>query len=207
MTRTCLTLGVLVLTGGWQAAVAAEAETRTFQIRIDGKPAGEYRMAIREEGGTTTVTGEADVRVRYLIYTYTYSYRGTETWKDGRLQRLDSRANDDGKPFQVSAAVEGDRLRVNANGFERRVRPDVWTTTYWRLAAAKFRNQAVTLLDADTGREINAVLQYVGDQALPPPGRCRPVPITASPAASKWSCGTTLRSGSSARSPSRTGTA
>src|SRR5207249_2066538 len=52
-------------------------------------------------------------------------------------------------------------LRVTVNGTERVTRPDVWTTTYWRLADAKFRNQDVPLLDGDTGRDLTAKLQYV----------------------------------------------
>ena len=167
MTRVLLRLAVpFLLACPHAAAAAAEVETRTFHVKIDGKPAGNYQMTIRHDNGTYTVTGEANVRLSYLIYRYTYTYAGTEVWKDGRLQRLDSNTNDDGKRFAVTAVADGDLVRVHANGTEHRSRPDVWTTTYWRLADAKLRNQAVTLLDADTGRDIRATLRYVGTQAL-----------------------------------------
>jgi hypothetical protein len=148
-------------------AGAADSERRDFNILVDGKRAGAYHLTItRADDGTYTATAQANVRVSYLVYTYTYSYQGTEVWKAGRLVSLSSSTNDDGKRFQVSAATDGTNLRVTVNGQEHATRPDVWTTTYWRLPDPKFRNQAVPLLDADTGRDINATLQCVGAEAI-----------------------------------------
>lgn len=154
-------------------AGAPQVETRNFAISIDGKPAGDYHMTIRLDNGLYLISGQADVKVRYLggVYTYVYSYNGNEVWKDGRLQRLETASNDNGKKFSVSALVDGNTLRVKVNGQERRCRPDVWTTSYWFLAAANFRNQAVPLLDVDTGREIAAQLQFVGNSAIKVSGK------------------------------------
>jgi hypothetical protein len=160
-------LGVLMLLTGSTPARAADSERRDFNILVDGKRAGAYHLAITHgDDGTDTVTAQANVRVSYLIYTYSYAYQGTEVWKAGRLVSLNSSSNDDGKRFQVSAAADGARLRVTVNGTEHATRPDVWTTTYWRLPDAKFRNQDVPLLDADTGRDIGASLQCVGAEAI-----------------------------------------
>src|SRR5207253_660929 len=107
--------------------------------------------------------GQVDVHVRFaLVVNYKYTYRGTETWKDDRLFRLDSTCDDDGQRYTVHAEADGNRLRVTVNGAERAVRPDVWTTSCWRLPPAQYRNAALVLLDADTGREIAGRLQYVG---------------------------------------------
>src|SRR5262249_26152493 len=101
-----------------------------------------------------------------LIYKYQYTYRGTENWKDGRLLKLESTCNDDGKQFAVSAWADGSVLRVRSTGQERQTRWDVWTTTYWHTPDVRFHNQAVPLLDADTGKDIGAPCQYVGTQQL-----------------------------------------
>ncbi len=163
MTISRQILCLLALAGPIPAtAVGAEQETRHFSISIDGKPAGSYALSIHHDQGTFTVTGNANVRHRVLIITYTYTYNGKEVWKDGRLQSLDSQTNDDGKQFAVSARAEGNALRVTSNGQQRLTRPDVWTTSYWRLAPVQFRNQTAQLIDADTGRDIAATLQYVG---------------------------------------------
>jgi hypothetical protein len=154
---------VVLLVTQVNRVTAADTETRDFTVLIDDKRAGDYHMTItRQDDGTVAMIGQADVRISYFIKTFTYTYRGTEIWKDGRLLRLDSSTNDDGKRYALSAVSDGQAVRVKVNGVEHATRPDVWVTTYWRLADAKFRNQAVPLLDADTGKDINATLQYVG---------------------------------------------
>ncbi len=148
-------------------AAAADRETREFAVRVDGRSGGTNQMVIsRQDDGTETVDCTASVSVNYLLVRYRYTYSGTEVWKNGRLHHLRSVTNDDGKNFDVTAWADGDGLRVRVNNRERTTRWDVWTTTYWKLADAKFRNQGVPLLDADTGKDINAVLRYVGPESV-----------------------------------------
>jgi hypothetical protein len=144
---------------------AADAEVRDFAIWVDGKRGGEYHMTIQaQDDGTISMGGQADVRLSFLagLKVYTYTYRGTEVWKDGKLVSFTSNSNDDGKQLWVNAAAEANGLRVKSSGGERVTRADAWVTTYWRLPTANQRNGAVPLIDGDTGRDINANLQYVG---------------------------------------------
>jgi Family of unknown function (DUF6134) len=154
-------VGLAVLLPGF--AAAADTETRDFAVHIDNKPAGDYHMTItRQDDGSATMTGQADIRCTfYFVKTYTYTYRGTEVWKGGRLLRLDSTCDDDGKKYTVNAVADGPMLRVKANDRTHNARGEVWVTSYWCLPSMDQRNRAVPLLDADTGRDINATLQYV----------------------------------------------
>jgi hypothetical protein len=163
-----LMAGISVLVSGVSGAAAATVEYRDFAIAVDGKPAGDYHLTITaQDNGTHVVTGKANVTVRVkLVYTYTYAYSGTEVWQGRRLLRLDSTCTDDGKSFAVTAAAEANGLRVRVNRQERMSRPDVWTTTYWQLPEVRFRNGAVPLLDADTGRPIDGRMQYLGTTQL-----------------------------------------
>lgn len=157
----CLTLTVLTLMGG--SLAAAGVENRDFTIFVDGKAAGNYRMTIQNQAnGTVVMTGHAKVTVKKFFITYTYTYNGGETWLANRLVRLDSKTDDDGKKFEVTATAEGNNLRVKVNNQERLERWDVWTTSYWRLPDAKFRNGGIPLLDADTGKFIAGRLREVG---------------------------------------------
>jgi hypothetical protein len=160
-----------VLLGG--AARAAELETRDFALRVDGKPAGQAHMTIhKQDDGTTQVSCDTDVEVRILVVKkYTYSYRGREVWKDGRLQRFASRTDDDGKQFTVSAAAEEGGLRLKVNGEERLVSADSWLTSYWTLPQPKLRDGAIPLIDADTGRDLECRLQFIGAEDVPVAGR------------------------------------
>jgi len=156
--------GILML--GLPQARAADKETRSFTISVDGKPAGTYQMEIqRQDDGTVTLVAQSDVRVTVLaVPVYTYSYRGQEVWKDGRLQHLVSSGKEKGKDFSVKADVDGAGLRVVANGKEHTTRPDVWTTSCWQLPMAQYRNNAVPLLGCDTGADLAGQLQFVGTE-------------------------------------------
>jgi hypothetical protein len=153
-------LAVLVLAG---STPAADNEVRQYATSVDGKLAGSYTMTVgRRDDGSITMQGRADILLKFFggLRVYRYDYVGTEVWKDGRLQQLDSQTNDDGKQYRVSVSRDGDHLDVSVNGQARPVRGDVWVTTYWR-----FPEKAVTpmrLLDADTGRELTGTMQQVG---------------------------------------------
>jgi hypothetical protein len=143
-----------------------KSEVRHFHVAIEGKPAGTYQMDIRvDSDGTETMIGSAHVNLKsYLIYNYRYQYSGTEVWRNGRLVQLESTTDDDGKKFNVIALPDPKTgmLLVRANNAQQPVRPDVWTTTYWRLASPQFRGKGVPLLDSDTGKYMEGTLQALG---------------------------------------------
>jgi Family of unknown function (DUF6134) len=157
----------LVLAGAGRAA-AADTEVRDFSIKVDGKAAGEYHMAIRQQqDGTTAMSATSDVRVTVLLVTaYTYSYRGQEVWKNGKLQRLESAGKENSKAFAVSVSPEGDGLRVKANGQEKVIGSNVWTTSCWQLPNTAVQNQAVSLMGCDNGQVSAGQLQYVGPERI-----------------------------------------
>ncbi|MCI0461176.1 MAG: DUF6134 family protein [Gemmataceae bacterium] len=162
-----LVLGVVLFASSPACGQRTEGEVREFTIQVNGKSAGTYRMTLtRHEDNTESFAGQGSVRVRLALKTYVYTFQGTERWKDGRLLELQTSTNDDGKRYEVQATAEGNTLRLRVNGQERMARGDVWPTTHWRLADARFHNQPVPLLDADTGKEYLGRLQYLGVKQL-----------------------------------------
>lgn len=151
---------------------ASGLQTREFSIIVDGKERGKSQMSIsRRPDGTEVMSGRAEVRIKYLVYTYQYSSRATETWKDGRLQQLENSANYGGKEYVVNAVATEDGLNVKVNGQERTARPDVWVTSYWKLPDPKYRNQSLPLLNGDTGRDIRGALERVGTEKITVAGK------------------------------------
>jgi hypothetical protein len=149
-------------------ARAAEVETREFQVLVDGKNAGTAQMTIKkQEDGVIIMTCDTDIKVKVLIKTYSYSYRGQEKWKDGRLQQFDSTCNDDGRLYNIAAVADGAQLRLKVNQHESTVRGDVWLSSYWRQPDNARINQAVPVLEADTGKEIEVRVGYVGQEQRP----------------------------------------
>ena len=160
---------IFAFLSGIGSACAADAESRIFRVTVDGKNAGTYTMSISaEKDGVITMTGQAEIKVKYVggLYTYRYSYYGEETWKDGRLHKFASRCNDDGKEFEVSAASDGKELRLKANGKETKSHVDSWLTSYWRLPGAAVRKGELALIDADTGRLMTAKMELVANEKL-----------------------------------------
>jgi hypothetical protein len=164
-TRCLLAAGLFLCV---PATRAADAETRTFTVFVDDKATGEARM-IFETGDDGVIVVRCDTAIKVKIgpfKAYGYKYRGQETWKGGRLQRFESSCDDDGTQYAVSAAADGDGLRVRVNGVERDARADVWLTSYWKQPDGKLIDKPVPLLDADTGRDLTARVQLIGTQNL-----------------------------------------
>jgi hypothetical protein len=162
-----LLAGVLLLGPGMPgAAQAADIETRDFNVAVDGKLAGEVHMTIqRHDNGTIQVRCDTDIHVSFaLIGAYKFIYRGHETWKDRRLQRLDSTTDDNGKLYNVKAVAEPGGLRVRVNNVERIARPEVWLTSYWSLPDPKLRSGEIPLIDADTGKDLKGKLEFVATE-------------------------------------------
>jgi hypothetical protein len=168
-----LLAGAGVLPPGLSVAAAAEVESRDFSILVDGKKSGAYHWTLSlHEDGTATLAAQSDVRVTLVgVPVYTYSYRGQEVWKGGRLQRFQSSGKENSRTFAVSARAEGEVLRVTADGKEAAVRPDVWTTSCWRLPDPAFRNGPVPLLGCDNGQSLNGQVQFLGGEKVDVAGR------------------------------------
>jgi Family of unknown function (DUF6134) len=158
-------VGCVVLGPAWSMARAADVETRDFNVFVDGKRAGAAHITIQNaDDATIGVSCDTDVTVPGLFVTYKYSYRGHEVWKDGKLLRFESNCNDDGKRYVVSAAAEDKGIRFKVNNQERIVSHNVWLTSYWARPDNKVVNQTIPLVDADTGRDLDAKVTYVGQE-------------------------------------------
>ncbi len=182
--KSLMVLGTLFL-AGVAPAVAAESEVREFTIHVDGRHAGSYQMTITsQDNGTTVMSGKADVRLKVFLKTYVYTYDGTEVWKHHRLEGFRSNSFDDGKRFQVAAEAVEKGLRVTVNGREYMTRGDAWLTSYWHLPEARYRNQAIPLVEADTGKPINGHLHYIGAERTAVAGQmqaCQHYRVTGGP--------------------------
>lgn len=155
---------------------AADPETREFTIRVDGKPSGTAVMRIEnKDDGSTVVSLDSNVTVKFLFKKYVYTCQSREVWKDKRLREFSSRCNDDGKRFQVSAEAKADGVHMRVNDRERTVKPEVWLSSYWTLPDPKLRDGAIPVVDADNGREMLARIAHIGAAQLVVGGQLRNV--------------------------------
>jgi hypothetical protein len=146
---------------------AGGEERRTFSVVVDNKPAGSHEMVVQvRDDGAEVLTSRADVAVKATLFTYKYTYSGVETWKDGRLLKLSTSTNDDGKKHTVAAEATKDGLAMKADGKESLVKGPFWLTSYSKLPSEKQRGPDILLIDADTGKLINARMEKVGVEKM-----------------------------------------
>lgn len=164
----CLAVAVC-LAGPLCPARAQQTEERDYVIYVDDKQAGSSMLKIAQmKDGTVEVSASARVKVKLLVFNaFMYSVDSHETWKDGRLVALKSSATENGKTTDVDVTASNGQLRVRVNGGEGvNHRPELWTSSYWKLADARFHNKEVPILDVDTGKELVGKLQYVGTEPI-----------------------------------------
>ncbi|MFO0969325.1 MAG: DUF6134 family protein [Gemmataceae bacterium] len=148
-------------------APASDVEKREFSILIDGKESGTSRMVVTvQDDGTTVMQGNCVVKFAKLLFSHSFEIESTEWWKDGKLIALKSKATENGKKFDVSAAADAKGIRLKINGDDRLAAADAWTTSYWKLADARFHNKAVPLLDPQDGKEYKGELKYVATESI-----------------------------------------
>jgi hypothetical protein len=131
----------VLLTAAWLCVPAAPradtppsvADAWHFEVLLDDKPIGYHDFVVRrtESGYQVEIDARFDVRI-LRIPVYTYRHTTTETWADGCLQRLDSRTDDNGSRFSVSARDTGRRITVETGEGTRTVdAPCVKSFAYW----------------------------------------------------------------------------
>jgi Family of unknown function (DUF6134) len=164
----CRRLSILTLVCLISPAWATHTETRQYSILVDGKEAGQSQITIIEQDdGRAYMTASAKVQLKGLVVNYDFTIEGQEWWKDGKLVGMKALCNDNGKRCDLLVTQQAGQLTARVNGIDRGVHPDVWTTSYWKLADARFHNKPVPLLAANTGQERAGQLQYVGSKQLP----------------------------------------
>ncbi len=175
------------------AMPAAEVESREYRILVDGKPAGSYRMTIsKQQDGSIVQAGQADVMVQVLLKKFVYSCRGQETWKNGKLIKLEASTNDDGKRYQVRVEPIGSELRVTVNGKTHMAPSAASSTSHWHLPADR-RQGDITRIDTDNGRVLAGKIFHVGRENVMASGQSMATDhyrITGTAPAELWFDGT-----------------
>ena len=153
----------------WTACVAlcgpaqAVAGDWTFRALLDGKPIGQHRFTVSEQGDERKVTSQAKFAVRFLGFTaYQYTHTAVERWRGDCLTALVARTNDDGRSVEVHAAQNGDWLDVIAGGAPETLTGCVMTFAYWNPA---MRTQT-RLLNPQTGRVETVQINRVGSGSI-----------------------------------------
>lgn len=148
-------------------AAQAQEQVWDFEVRLDGKPIGNHRFTLKQQGEEQVLSTRAAFEVRFLgLVVYRYQHEATERWRGDCLSRMDASTQDDGKPSRVQARSEAEGLRVEVQG-----KPPapalsgcVMSFAYWNPA---LRTLAPTrLLNSQNGRLETVQLARLPDAAV-----------------------------------------
>lgn len=154
-----LALSVSVAT----AAIRPAPGDLAFAVYRGDAPFGSHRIAFETRDEELHVTVEIDLAVRAAFLTlFRYTHRNREVWRDGRLVRLDTETDDDGRRHWVRARAEADGLRVESTAGTITVPPDIVPTSYWHPATV----EQTRMLDTQHGRIVEVSIDRMGSDPV-----------------------------------------
>ncbi|MEQ8708172.1 MAG: DUF6134 family protein [Rhodospirillales bacterium] len=109
-----------------------ESNRLDFTITRNGDVIGSHQVRFSRSGDQLTVQTEIAIKVTFAFITfYDYQHSATEVWRDGMLQSISARTNNDGAPEFVSIRREGDRLAGTSTRGDLDLPGDIGATSYW----------------------------------------------------------------------------
>lgn len=128
--RMCALLAGLALVAGTAAATPAEWR---FVVMLGEREIGEHRFRLEPQPeGEAQLRSEARFSVRLLGFqAFSYVHEATERWRGDCLQRIESKTEQNGRPFAVTGTREEDAFRVRTLKSSTDLPGCVMTFAYW----------------------------------------------------------------------------
>ncbi len=122
----------LVFAGQAQASATSSKEFR-FRVLLNDDEIGTHNFRVSREAGDEIVEIDADFRVTFLgITVYSYDHVNRERWRNGCLDQIDSRTDDNGDKFAVDGKDRGEDFEVSTQDGQRQLDANcVMTFAYW----------------------------------------------------------------------------
>jgi Family of unknown function (DUF6134) len=157
--RLAIAIALSACAAGASIVVAAVPEPASlangewnFRASLDGRPIGEHRFILSNEGADRQVTSEARFAVKFFgITAYRYHHRATERWRGDCLESLTATTDDDGKPSSVRLSAGDQRLQGCVMSF-----------AYWNPAIQTQSH----LLNAQTGQYEPVQVERAGSGSI-----------------------------------------
>ena len=160
--------GLAAVSGGALAQEGGGADDAprdiTFRAFRKDNDIGTHAIRFRPGGALLHVEVAIDLKVTFGFLTlYRYTHRAAETWRDGRLTRLETTTNDNGDAFEVRAEAEGDSLRVDGQDGVVMLPAETLPTSYWRPDTPR----RSLLLDTQRGIPLEVTAEPAGRERVP----------------------------------------
>lgn len=145
-------------------AAASELDA-AFDIIRKGDRIGFHAVNVEEtSNGGTRVETRIEMQVKFgPIPVFRYEHSSTETWRDGLLQTVESRTDNNGKQESLKVRREGDGLVIDGTRYQGPGPGDAVPSSYWNKTIVSTK----TLLDTQNGRLIEVTIENLGQTPTP----------------------------------------
>ena len=126
--KIALMIGSLALSA---SVMSADQEWR-FQVYLDDKKIGTHDFVLQQLDNQRKLLSEANFEYRLMfVKLYGYEHENTETWSGDCLTGIESKTDANGKPFQVSGSLQGDRFVLSGTAGEAELPSCSMSFAYW----------------------------------------------------------------------------
>ena len=138
-------------------------EPLEFEVQRDGVPVGQHRVSFARDGKDLRVDIVFDIKIKLFGLTlYSLEYSSQSRWRNGKLESLDARTNDDGTVSTVSAKRVGDAYRISGPDGMETVRGDLIPTNHWNIAVT----ESDRVLNTITGKVNTVRMRDLGEECI-----------------------------------------
>jgi len=152
----------LMLAGAAQGDASAMRQWN-FRVFLDGREIGYHHFQLDQSGQAMRLETRAQFAVKFLLLTvHAYEHHNVEQWRDGCLERIESRTDSNGEQHRVSGVARDDGLLVSTPAGRQRLDGCVASFAYWDRRFLERQR----LLNSQTGEYLPVRLESLGAGSL-----------------------------------------
>lgn len=134
-----------------------------YEVRRKGKKIGSHTISFKETKEGLKVTAHTKMKVKLLFVTlYSYEYIGDDIWCDGKIVRVGSRINDNGKKWTVDAVLSNDQYTVTSDTGTSVLPAGSVPTNHWNMDVVRTDK----LFNTITGKVDKVAVEPIGLEAV-----------------------------------------
>ena len=131
LSKIALTITLLTLS----ASVLADNQEWRFRVYLDDKEIGYHDFILHEMDNQRKLQSEANFEYRLMfVKLFGYEHENTETWAGDCLTGIESKTDANGKSFEVSGSLQGDRFVLSGTAGDTELPSCSMTFAYWNPA-------------------------------------------------------------------------
>ena len=152
-----ISLGAAAIVGSGLALPARSAHPvdRNFTVLRDGRSIGAHSITMARNGDETVVDVEVEMAVKMAFITvFRLEHSNRETWRHGRLVKIDTKTNDNGKDYKIAGTAKGSSFELVVNDEVLSIPSTIIPTSYWNPATV----EQTVLLNSANGKLLDVAI-------------------------------------------------